>query len=176
MRKLCFDTESNYFRPPELGVGSIDDHRDYFHQTYNKANPMRFDCACVYDVDADTYYEFRREQISELVELLGTAGLLISHSGKRVDLLVLDLVRGEEQIRPLFDIDHFDLFDECSRESVESLARKLCNDDLAVWDKDYQARYARSNSTPDPFIEGKMAKARFDVQCTYGVYSRLAKR
>jgi hypothetical protein len=94
MRRLCFDTESNYFQDRTRGIAG---------------GGGRFDCAVVYDEENDKYLEFRRNpesstgelQAAELIDALATADELISCNGPGHDLCMLEEVCGEDRVAPL---------------------------------------------------------------------------
>jgi len=168
MKRLCFDTESDYFKPPTSAVGSID-----YHRAYLRDKQLRFDCAVVYDEETGKYHEFNDQQANELVTMLAEADELISHSGTRVDLIVLEHVCGQDNIAPLFWISHHDLFDIHNWSSLDSLARQyLPGDRLAALQHDFDTRWKQVCTLTDheSFIAGKLAKARFDVERTYAVF------
>ena len=96
MKRLCFDTESNYFKRPGTAIGRPEDHIEHF-----RGRNFRFDCAVVYDESSDSFHEFDNSQAAELVTILASATELVSHSGRWVDLMVLEHACGEEHIKPL---------------------------------------------------------------------------
>ena len=110
--------------------------------------------------------------------MLATADELISPSGKRHDLLVLEQVCGEDQVAPLWQIAHHDLFDLCNWTSLDSLAQQyIPEDQLHENERAYKERIKRADvrwpeerpgwrSTNENFFEYKLAKARFDVERT----------
>jgi hypothetical protein len=118
MRQLCFDTESDYFKKPTTSVGEPEDHRQYFRE---RGKRFRFDCAVVYDSQTRRYRQFSSTQVDALVELLAAGDELVSHSGKWVDLIVLEHACGEERIAPLWKIPHYDLFEIFPFQSVNAL-------------------------------------------------------
>ncbi|MGH9676556.1 MAG: hypothetical protein ACRD36_05590, partial [Candidatus Acidiferrum sp.] len=123
MKRLCFDIESNYYKA-SLSVGDVEFHRVYMRDWVAKNGQIRFDCAVVYDEENQEYREFRNDQADDVAAVLATADELISHSGQRHDLLVLEQVCGEDPIAPLWQIAHHDLFDLCNWTSLDSLAQQ----------------------------------------------------
>jgi hypothetical protein len=99
MKRLCFDTESNYFKSPTSGIGEPAAHREYFRSLGKR---FRFDCGVVYDAESNIYLEFKRDEAAALVEVLTTADELISHSGRRADFIVLEYSLGKERVGPLW--------------------------------------------------------------------------
>jgi hypothetical protein len=185
VRRLCFDTESNYFKEPLSGIGGVEFHREYMRDWVAKHGPIRFDCGVVYDEENQEYREFRNDQANELVAVLATANELISHSGQRHDLLVLEQVCGEDRVAPLWQIAHHDLFDLCNWASLDSLARQYVPEERLdaynrAWEnrrKQADVRWPEERPGWRPnqhFIEWQLAKARFDVERTYAVFNHLA--
>jgi hypothetical protein len=129
MKRLCFDTESDYFKEPLSPIGGVEFHREYMRDQVAKHGLIRFDCGVVYDEENQEYREFRNNQANELVTVLATADELISHSGPRHDLLVLEQVCGEDRVAPLWQIAHHDLFDLCSWANLDSLTREYVPED-----------------------------------------------
>lgn len=173
MKRLCFDTESNYFKPPGSGIGSPDYHREYF-----RTRPLRFDCAVVYDESTESYHEFNNTQAFELLGMLASATTLVSHSGKRVDLIVLEHACGEDRIKPLWQIPHHDLFEMCQWSSLDDLTHKYASNIDLQSQLDYKARIAQADllKPPADFIPSKLAKARYDVERTFAVFHAINKR
>jgi len=180
MKRLCFDTESNYSKA-DLGVGSIQAHREYMRNVVAK-NKFRFDCAVVYDDENRQYREFRNNQADELVTVLAKADELISHSGQRHDLLVLEQVLGEDRVALLWQITHHDLFDLFNWASLDCLARQYIPEDRLreitcarknrIEQADERWPEERPNWRPsEHFIDCKLAKAWFDVERTYAVFN-----
>lgn len=183
-RRLCFDTESDYFKP-DIGIWEIEDHREYMKLRIDKYGPIRFDCAVVYDEENACYKEFDDAQASSLVAMLATADELISHSGKRHDLLVLEQVCGCGFPTHIWQIRHRDLLDVQSWASVESLARQYVSGRrLAEWKDGYTKRIAEADRQwpelgpgfrpHEHFVAYKLAKARFDVERTYAIRAALS--
>ena len=100
MKRMCFDTESDYFKP-QIGISEIEFHRECMQENV-RAKRIRFDCAVVYGEAADRDHEFKDSDVDAVIAILGTADELISHSGKRHDLLVLEQVGGARPYRPFF--------------------------------------------------------------------------
>ena len=177
MRQLCFDTESDYFKSPTISVGEPEDHRQYFRERENASDS---DCAVVYDSQTRRYRQFSNTQVDALVELLAAGDELVSHSGKWVDLIVLEHACGDERIAPLWKIPHHDLFEIFPLQSVDALARRFIPEKrIAEWEAGYQRRQqAAMAQWPSvngwnrhkQFIAVKLAKARFDVQRTFAVF------
>jgi hypothetical protein len=76
MKRLCFDTESTYFKPPGSDIGTPAEHREYL-----RGKRISFRCAVVFDESTGRYQEFDERETSELVSVLSSADELISHSG-----------------------------------------------------------------------------------------------
>lgn len=186
MRRLCFDTESNYVKSATSPVGDLDYHREWINN-FTRTRKIRWDCAVVYDEAEQEYREFGSQQTDELVIFLATADELISHSGQRHDLLILENILGVERVRPLLQVRHHDLFDICHWNNLEELTRRYVpervlelkrNDAARLSDIDARFPLTRWGSTDrwrsdENFLEGKFAKARFDVECTYAVWDAL---
>lgn len=178
MRRLCFDTENSYFKR-STAIASIEAHRALAREKHMWA-PIRLKCAVVYDELEGRYYEFRPEQLGELIDCLSSAELLISHSGLRHDLPVLECLAGTERTAPIYELRHHDLLDELPWGSVEYHAKKHVP---AYW-KQYAAEYevrcnrigtehasTKANSlTDEGWFLRDLAKATFDVKCTYQIY------
>jgi len=182
VRRLCFDTESNYFKRGDTGVGDPDAHREFFRQRGEK---FAFHCAVVYDSRSGKFREFRREKAEALVTLLGSADELVSHSGRRVDLLVLEHACGEDRIAPLWRLRHHDLFDIFDWQSLNALAKRFVPDRLVAWELAYERRVSRAErrwptkndwASNELFIAQKLAKARFDVEKTWGVFEAYVRQ
>ena len=77
--------------------------------------------------------------------MLATADELISHSGKRHDLLVLEQVCGSEHVVPIWDIPHIDLFEVHNWASVETLARRYVPDLLRMRTHAHKIRIKQAN-------------------------------
>jgi len=180
MKRLCFDTESNYFKS-DLSVGSIQYHRECMENWLARGNRIRFDCAVIYDEQTERHYEFRGNQADDLVEMLAGADELISHSGQRHDLVILEHVSGTDRIAPLWRITHHDLFDIFNWSSLDDLANKLISEHRLRDFKAARDRHVekagerfpeerRNFRPPDYFVECRLAKARFDVDRTYAVF------
>lgn len=171
MKRLCFDTESNYFMPPTCS-GNVEGYQEYWRH-----RALRFDCAVVFDQETDEYREFTRENVSDLVAMLKTADELISHSAPYVDLIVLEHACGEAAVAPLRQIKHHDIREMGNWSSVATLAKRYAPDRVAGWEADYESRLTKAAALgEESFIAGKLAKARFDVERTYAVFLELHRR
>jgi hypothetical protein len=171
VRRLTFDTESNYYRNPSLGIGSIEHHREFVTQMA-QTKGLRFDCAVVHDNTTELFHEFRDNQIDELLTLLGTADELVTHSGKRVDLPILERFSGRADLATLWAKTHHDLMEIYDWQSLANLSDKyLKQDDLALM-KDRCTRRCQNNLGADNecFIQTRLAKANFDVERTVAVF------
>jgi hypothetical protein len=143
---------------------------------------IRFDCGVVYDEENQEYREFRNNQANELVTVLATADELISHSGQRHDLLVLEQVCGEDRVAPLWQITHHDLFDIYHWAPLNSLTREYIPENrLHEMERTAANRVSQADADwpeispghwPDQnFNERRLAQARFDVEHTYAVFN-----
>lgn len=172
VKRLCFDTDSSYFKPYGSEVVSPEDLRDYFERLGKR---FTFYCAVVYDPTADRFFEFGRGQASALVQLLATADELISHSGRYADFLVLEHACGREAVDPLRRIRHHDLFDIFGLKSVDALAREHVPDHERELRREYDRRFKAAESAFDSFIAEKLAGARFDVERIWAIFqARIA--
>ncbi|MBI2718979.1 MAG: hypothetical protein HYX36_09500 [Rhizobiales bacterium] len=180
MKRLTFDTESNYFMPPGSGIGSVDAHRDYW-----RGKNLRFDCGVVFEEETGKYREFDDKQTFDLLALLTTAAELVSHSGPRVDLIVLEHACGEDRVAPLHRIKHHDLMEIHNMVSLDDLSKDYIGPfDFRVMETRYRQRIGaldaeckRVNwSDHANFIATKMAKARYDVERTYAVFRSVSGR
>lgn len=179
MKRLCFDTESNYFMRPGTGVGTPEAHREHW-----RGRNLRFDCGVVFDEETGHYHEFGNNRAFELLELLASADELITHSGLRVDLIVLDHACGEDRVAPLWQIEHHDLMEICSMTSLDDLARQFIPDQSQLMHKEYKLRIEpldiecklKNWSDEKNFIATKIAKARYDVERTYAVFQEICRR
>ena len=176
MKRLCFDTESTYYKSPYSPIGDPAWHREYFRKMGKK---FEFHCGVIYNAKARKYREFSRGKARAFVDLLSTADELISHSGRRVDLIVLEHSCGEEAVAPLWEIPHWDLFYIHNWESLTDLARRLiprlnkrCDRRLKEANVRAAARWPVVNNwvSESLFIAEKLAKARRDVELTYRVF------
>ncbi len=180
VKRLCFDTESNYWKPAGSSVGTPEEHREYLRD-----RKIRFDCAVVYDAQSRRYRSFTSEQLDHLVELLASADELVSHSGRRVDLIVLEHLCGEERVAPLWSIPHHDLLEVFCLHSVASLAQTFVYEErLSEMERAYRRRLAWVDRkwpvvnewrSQENFIGQRMAKARFDVERIWAVYREHCK-
>jgi hypothetical protein len=172
MRRLCFDTESEYYKSPTSGIGSVEDHRAYFGD-----KRFLFYCGVLYDESADKYFEFRRGEATKLIEMLKSADEIISHSGPRVDLIVLEHACGIESVAPIRLIKHHDLFDIGRWFSLDYLAKHYCPNCVSEWNANYERRWRQARAeNEDSFVDEKLAKAHYDVERTYAVYKELLRR
>lgn len=186
MKRLCFDTESNYYKPQGSTIGDLDHHRDWIRQ-FVQRKPIRWDCAVVYDEQTKEHLNFNANQIGDLLKLLATADELISHSGRRVDLLILEELCGVRRVDPILRLQHHDLFDLYNWTNLDDLTLRYLPHQTALFEADYQRRLheaddlypaTRRGSTDNwrsegHFIARRIAKARFDVERTYAVWSSL---
>jgi len=184
LRRLCFDTENSYFKSG-IGIASAETHRTLIQERH-ALRPIRLKCAVVYDEVEGHFHEFHPHQLEALVDCLLSADLLISHSGTRHDLPILECLAGEERTAPLFRLPHHDLLDELPWASVENHARHYVP---VLWEQ-YAAEYderrasviaadksGKENSlTNGSYLLLELAKATFDVKCTYAVYEATLAR
>ena len=176
MKRLCFDTESNYFKH-QLGIGDIEYHRQCMRD-FLLTQKIRFDCGVVYDEANDCYHEFRDTESSSLVALLETADELISHSGTRHDILLLEQICGTNRVSVLWSIPHRDLLDVGNWASLDNLARQHIPQLLPAMEKAKRARQEEANqrwprTSQENFVKSKLVKARFDVERTYAIFREL---
>jgi hypothetical protein len=176
VKRFCFDTESNYFKH-QLGIGDVEYHRQCMRENLLKQK-IRFDCGIVYDEAKDCYYEFRDMESSSLVALLKSADELISHSGTRHDILLLEQVCGATCVSALWSIPHHDLLDIGNWSSLGNLARQHVPHLLLAMENAKKTRQDGVDkrwprSSRENFVEFKLAKARFDVERTYAIFKQL---
>jgi hypothetical protein len=176
MKRLYFDTESNYFKH-QLGIGDVAYHRQCMRE-FLLTQKIRFDCAIAYDEENDCYHEFRETENGTLVALLETADELISHSGTRHDILFLEQLCGAARVSALWSIPHRDLLDIGNWSSLDNLARQHIAHLLPSMENEKRARQEEADkrwprSSRENFVEFKLAKARFDVERTYAIFKRL---
>ena len=175
MKRLCFDTESTYWKSPGSGVGTPDEHRKYFQRLNIR---FKLHCAVVYDASTGRYVDFVRNEVGALVKLLLSADELISHSGKWVDQLVLEHECGIERVEPLTRIPHHDLFDLLPLQSLDALTKSFVPDQDTKMRRDFERRMrAAKEHEPkvDGFIFQKLAKARYDVERTWAIFEALQR-
>lgn len=186
--RMCFDTESDYIKR-EIGIESIEYHRDCMEQFVQRGGKIRFDGGVIYDEAEDRYHEFTGDQAGMLVAMLATADELISHSGSRHDLIILEQICGAETIAPIFQIPHHDLLDVCGWAALDSLTQRYAGDRVAQFEGDHQRRLCDINVRYPPvdrphyknwtnsenWLARKIAKARFDVERTYAVWRAVSK-
>lgn len=167
MRTLCFDTESNFHLPDRA---SIETRR---HAISEIAGGV-FYGAVVYYFERRAFFEFRGHEIPALVRLLGSADLLLSHSGKRRDLLVLEYFCGQKTISPLWKIQHFDLYEEESLESVEDAAARVAPKQEAQATKVWRANWRKADEE-GRFIDSHLINARYDTEMTAWIGRKNAR-
>jgi hypothetical protein len=143
MKRLCFDTDSNYFKCFWSGIGAIEYHREVMQ----KFGPIRFDCAIVFDVESRRYFEFPGTQITKFVAPLATADELLSHSGKRRDLPILEQVCGFEAIVPIWNIPHHDLMEAHNWTSLDNLSRQYVPNRIPLLEEAWMARLQQADET-----------------------------
>ena len=170
MRRMTFDTESDRYKPPGTAVGSVEGNREYLRK-----RKIRFDCALVYDDLTAKFYEFANKEAVECVKFLKLADEIISHSGRRADLIVLEHACGEDTVAPLWDIKHHDLMEICNLESVETLANRYVPEKALLLKAEFNKQWAEASNAQNYFIAGKLAKARFDVARTHAVFIELER-
>jgi hypothetical protein len=186
LKRLCFDTESNYYKDPRSGTGDIEAHKALMLDTVTRT-PLRFDCAVVFDEETGQHHEFGGSQAADAVALLATADELISHSGLRHDLLILEHLCGVDALAVIWTIPHHDLFDLHNWSSLKNLALQYIPQRYAALGRAWSERHASADKLypPTPWGQGqwrsdenflitRLAKARFDVDCTYAVFTSSA--
>jgi hypothetical protein len=183
IKRLCFDTESDYYKG-EIWILTVEDHREHMQKKILQRGPIVFQGGVVCNEASGQYYEFRSDQASELILLLGTADELVSHSGLRHDLLVLEQVCGPDAVSALWSIPHRDLLDMHSYNSVESLARQFVPHRFEEAKASFAARLVeiqknypstswgplKNHQSPENIQAGKLAKARYDVELTLAIF------
>ncbi len=151
----------------------------------HRRKPIRFDCAVIYDEEADAYCEIFDPDL--VVDQLATADELISQNGKRWDLLVLEQLCGRDRVAPLWSIPHVDLMDISGFQKLDVLAAKFLVDELPALKRAYDdrvgkadidyPRYRRGSAenfqSYENMVAGSLATARFDVERTYLIYQKL---
>jgi hypothetical protein len=183
VRRLCFDTENSYFKRA-VGITSNQAHRAAVLERHASI-PIRLKCAVAYDEFENCYRDFRPHQLDELIDCLSSADLLISHSGLRHDLPVLECLAGERRMARLYRVRHYDLLDELQWASVEAHARRYVPKLWEQYDAEHKARrheiiMTHKNTQTDGLSEEghlliELAKATFDVRCTYAIYGATSK-
>jgi hypothetical protein len=172
MRRLCFDTESSFFIDKRHGNVDVETRRELSNR-----QPIRFDCGVIYEEETNQYYEFTAQTVVNMIEMLKQADEIISHSGSRHDLIVLNRVCGSELVAPIEKIKHHDLYYICNRRSLNTLTEQYFPSDYAEWEVDYERCYAEADAkSPDNFVPARLVKARHDVKRTYAVYKELLRR
>jgi hypothetical protein len=190
MKRICFDTESNYAKPATSAVGSIESSRAWIQHFLNRQS-LVWRCGVIYDEELDIFKEFRNDQIKDFVAELSTADELISHSGSRHDLLLLEVLCGTSLLAPVLQIRHHDLFDLCNWTNLDQLSvrfipeielRRL-RDEKDVRKKEIDVRYPLTTwgstnewRSDENFIAGLLSRARFDVARTFRVWEEVTKR
>ncbi|WP_374308752.1 hypothetical protein [Dongia sp.] len=176
MRYICFDTESAYYRDKRDGFATLAEQREFIAK-----NKFRFDCAVAYDSASGKYHSFKTAE--RLVNRLLLADQLVSHSGKLVDLLILEQVCDGAGVQALLQKRHTDLFELGGSQSLDTLAQRLIPSTKSREELRYEAHCAAINRMlPDKNgwqPDGKryalkLAKARRDVALTRGVFLAFA--
>jgi len=185
MRRLCFDTESDAYNR-DIGVLEVDTSREQVAELHRR-RPITFHCAVLYDEHENQFEEFRSVDLPALVAKLATADVLITQNGKRWDMPLLEQVCGANSITPLWSIEHKDLMDLTNWQKLDHIAPQYIPDQLPGMELAYHERLAEADRlfpgvrwgstenfrSNDHFIACKLAKARFDVERTFAVFSVL---
>jgi hypothetical protein len=106
MKRVCFDTGSNYFYDPTRN-GWL---RDPAHaREHFSAKKLRFDCASALIVgESTTAYDFVNAK--DFVEFLTEeADEIITYNGRKCDLIVLEHAIGEHAMEGVWHKPHHDL-------------------------------------------------------------------
>lgn len=183
MRRMCFDIESDYYKPRNTGVGDPAAHRALI----SNSSPT-FRVGVVYDEAHENCHTFLSEQIEDMVKLLASADQLISHSGRRHDVPILE-AETEGLAAVLRPIPHWDLFDMGSWKSLDDLSATYIGDAEPMIKADYDTRLTEIDLIypPEPWgagfmlpagnwQEGWIAKATYDVRRTYAVWKVMVAR
>ena len=180
VRRMCFDIESSYFKHPGTGIGDPKYHRDLII----KSNPL-FHGGVIYDEINDNYHEFTRENIESMIRFLSNAEELISHSGRRHDLPIIDSCSNGMSSN-LYLIPHWDLLDMGNWKSLDDLSDKYIRNILPDIIKYYKNRCNQNDMQHpgEPWGSGTywspankqgrdLAKADYDVRRTYAVWKTM---
>lgn len=176
MRRMCFDLESNYFQTPYRDGGpSIRDPAEHRAVICKSAedHSLVFQCGVVYDESENTYNRFWKEKIEDMVALLSRADGLISHSGRRHDIPILECLTGVINLRK---IPHWDLLDCVGWTPLDDMVKDIPGKGKE-FDADYVARLSEIDREfpGDRYVERNkaerlMAKAYHDVERTYAIW------
>ncbi len=132
----------------------------------------------MYEESTEKYFEFKSQEAAELVSMLSGADEIISHSGSRADLIVLEHACGEDRLAQFRQLKHHDLFYLCNAQSLDSLTTLYVPDRIPVWKADLEKRLeqAWALGIESRSIPISLAKARDDVERTYAVFSEFSRR
>lgn len=177
MRTMCFDTESSYCRDGLLPPVSIERQRRWVHE-----RGFKFDCGAVYDAKQGRAKEFTDPL--EFLAVLRRADRLVSHSGKWVELPILEVACGIDAVADLWSKPHCDLFQVFGLQSVDALAKEFVPDLFTSVDDEYLNRIRTAKLRwPDIGLtkderrqEDKCAKAIRDVKLEYAVFKKVPIR
>jgi hypothetical protein len=164
MRRVCFDTTSDYFHSFLNGyLNTPEQAREQFRDT-----EFRFDAATAFIHETNQCFDFVSHE--ELFAFLIEADEIVTFNGRTCDLIVLESLIGENAFKKIWEKPHHDLKgwkEQSLKASISCLIPEL----KQSYDSIYQsARYAELSSIKDEFIRGKLAGTYRDAKCTLELF------
>jgi len=167
MRRICFDTGSNYFHNTLHGfLNGPSDARWYFED-----KTFSFYAATTFDSSSRRFRDFTDYQ--KLFAYLLKADEIITFNGRTCDLIVLENLVGTEAMKSLWQKPHHDLRGWQGYHSLKSAVSKFMPKAAASFDQVESDRFAELRSSlGSEFVAGHLANTYRDAKFTFALFRR----
>lgn len=168
MRRMCFDTASNYHRHfTDPYLNTPDDTRAFFRARYGEVLP-RFLRATVFDSSTKRYRDFT--DYRKLFDFLITADELISFNGRIWDLVILEKLVGEDSAQQLRQKPHYDLMGMRNKSGLRSNINESLPNRALIFEKVETDRLEKIRHRFDLDTAMSLANTYRDTMFTYMLF------
>ncbi len=170
MKRICFDTSSNYFHSPFDGfLNDPDGARTYFQN-----QSFKFHAATTFDSSSRKFRDFT--DYRKLFEYVMKADELITFNGRICDFIVLEKLVGAEDSKRLWEKPHYDLCGWRNYYSLESAVRGLLPKRIAESFEQFESdRLSKIKSVYNEFHARRLANTYRDAKFTFALFRQYLK-
>lgn len=167
MKRICFDTGSNYFYNSLNGfMNEPSQARWHFED-----KTFKFYAATTFDSSSRRFKDFT--DYRKLFAHLLKADEIITFNGRTCDLIVLERLIGVDAMKNLWQKPHHDLRGWQGYHSLKSAVSKFLPSTVGAFDQVESDRFARiRNSLDSEFVASHLANTYRDVKFTWALFRK----
>jgi len=164
MRRICFDTDSNYHHNGRNGY--LNTPAQAREQFANASFKFYGATAFIYETgECDDFCS-----PDDLLAFLIEADEIVTFNGRTCDLIVLESLTGPSPLKKLWEKPHHDLKGWSGQSLRESIDRKIPKLKPSYDGGYYDARYEELSSVKEDFLREKLAGTYRDAKCTLELF------